>query len=60
MNKFASMVSTLCLSLVSFIAIGQQDPLLPPPGVIPEPGALALLAVGVAAIVLVRGRNKKK
>lgn len=37
------------------------DPGCVPSNPIPEPGALALLAIGVAAVVLVksRGRNKK-
>ncbi len=31
----------------------------PPPALLPEPGVLALLAVGIAAVVAVRLRGRK-
>lgn len=59
MKKMSTVLSGLVLSLASFQAFADVPP---PPGTVPEPGALALLAVGAAAAAIAwsRGKNKKK
>jgi hypothetical protein len=65
MKKMSTILSGLLLSLASFQAFAQDN--MPggpggPGASIPEPGALALLAVGAAAAAIAwsRGKNKKK
>jgi hypothetical protein len=59
MKKMSTVLSGLLLSLASSLAFAQ---VAGPPSNIPEPGALALLAVGAAAAAIAwsRGKNKKK
>jgi hypothetical protein len=64
MKKLSTLISGLALSLASIQAFA-QDVILPPGGgtqTVPEPGALALLAIGAAAAAIAwsRGRNKRK
>lgn len=51
-------ILSLALSLVSVAAFAGS--FTPPPTTIPEPGALSLLAIGVAAGAIVWARSRKK
>lgn len=49
----------LALAAYGFAASAFAGEDFPPPALLPEPGVLALLAVGIVAVVVVRLRGRK-